>query len=97
MEGFKVYYFYFILSLFISYLFNGIYVNMSYNYLQNKIFNIQLIYIYNCTAACTVETSIFTERKRQDPKKTKAICGIYRIQANTLNGRAVYKKDRSEA
>jgi len=29
--------------------------------------------------------------------RLKAICGIYRIQPNTLNGRAVYKKDRSEA
>eukprot|EP00435_Cladocopium_sp_Y103_P065133 s128_g27.t1 len=29
--------------------------------------------------------------------RLKAICGMYRIQPNTLNGRAVYKKDRSEA
>lgn len=29
--------------------------------------------------------------------RLRAICGIYRIQQNTLNGRAVYKKDRSEA
>ena len=27
----------------------------------------------------------------------QAICGIYRLQPNTLNGKAVYKKDRSEA
>ena len=29
--------------------------------------------------------------------RLKAICGIYRLQPNTLNGKAVYKKDRSEA
>eukprot|EP00913_Durusdinium_trenchii_P030179 g28278.t1 len=31
---------------------------------------------------------------RHEPE---AICGIYRIQANSLNGRPVYKKDRSDA
>eukprot|EP00931_Biecheleriopsis_adriatica_P089311 TRINITY_DN63464_c0_g1_i1.p1 TRINITY_DN63464_c0_g1~~TRINITY_DN63464_c0_g1_i1.p1 ORF type:complete len:704 (+),score=176.25 TRINITY_DN63464_c0_g1_i1:57-2168(+) len=29
--------------------------------------------------------------------RLRAICGIYRIQPQTLNGRAIYKKDRAEA